>query len=52
MKKNKIKKCFFQIFRPKNNPKIDGVGDCSKCKPDENTNKKCKNYQQIEIEGD
>jgi hypothetical protein len=45
-----LKLCIQQVFRPKYVPKIkiEGVGDCSVCKPDKN-NRNCRNYYPITI---
>ena len=41
----KTVKCFFQVYRPKENPRIKGIGDCTKCQPNPEENKKCLGYQ-------
>jgi hypothetical protein len=43
-----MKICLRQFIRPEERLLMDGVGDCTVCKPDEK-NKECKMYFPIEI---
>lgn len=40
--------CIHQFFRPSSYIRVDGVGDCTICEPDDD-NKNCKSYHPITI---
>lgn len=43
-----MKMCLHQFIRPRIAPRLEGAGDCSVCKKDEQ-NKQCRAYTPIEV---